>query len=105
LNGPRYLYLAIDEFNNKGNQNSFITPMNSSMINKKVIARITMNNILFPYGYNGSFTHLNGLTSDIRSYTGTVDLLKLNIQLLNETGTPMQLNGVDFSLLLKVTHE
>ena len=105
LNGPRYLYLAIDEFNNKGNHNSFVTPLSSSMINKKVIARIAMNNIMFPYGYNASFTHLNGLTTDIRSYNGTVDLLKMNIQLLNENGTPIQLNGLDFSLLMKVTHE
>lgn len=105
LNGPRYLYLAVDEFNNKGAQNSFVTPVSKSIINKKVIARIAMNNILFPYGNNASFTHLNGLTSDIRSYTGTADLLKLNVQLLNENGTPMQLNGLDFSFLMKITHE
>jgi hypothetical protein len=105
LNGPRYLYLAVDDFNNKGAQNSFITPLSSSMINKKVIARVAMNNYMFPYGYIGAFTHLNGLTSDIRSYNGTVDLLKLNVQLLNENGSPMQLNGLDFSFLMKITHE
>ena len=105
LNGPRYLYLALDEFNNKGAQNSFITPLSSSMINKKVIARVAMNNVMFPYGYNAAFTHLNGLTSDVRSYNGTVDLLKLNVQLLNENGSPMQLNGLDFSFLMKITHE
>jgi hypothetical protein len=105
LNGPRYLYLAIDEFNSKGNQNSFITPTSTSMINKKVIARIAMNNVMWPYGNVASLTHYNGLTTDIRSYTGVVDLLKLNVQLLNENGTPMQLNGLDFSFLLKVKHE
>jgi hypothetical protein len=105
LNGPRYLYLALDEFNNKGNQNSFVTPLSSSMINKKVIARVAMNSVMFPYGHNASFTHLNGMTTDIRSYTGTVDLLKMNVQLLNENGSPMQLNGLDFSFLIKITHE
>lgn len=105
LNGPRYLYLAIDEFNSKGNQNSFITPLSSSMINKKVIARVAMNNILFPYGNIASFNTWNGLTSDVRSYTGVVDLLKLNVQLLNENGIPMQLNGLDFSFVLQVKHE
>jgi hypothetical protein len=105
LNGPRYLYLAIDEFNSKGNQNSFITPTSTSMINKKVIARIAMNNVMWPYGNVASLTHYNGLTTDIRSYTGVVDLLKLNIQLLNENGIPMQLNGLDFSFLLKVKYE
>ena len=105
LNGPRYLYLALDDFNNKGAQNSFITPLSSSMINKKVIARVAMNNVMFPYGYNAAFNHLNGLTSDVRSYNGIVDLLKLNVQLLNENGSPMQLNGLDFSFLMKITHE
>jgi len=105
LNGPRYLYLAIDEFNNKGNQNSFITPLSSSIINKKVIARVAGNNLLFPYSSNASFTRYNGLTSDIRSYTGNIDIQKLNVQLLNENGSPMQLNGLDFSFLMKITHE
>jgi len=105
LNGPKYLYLAIDEFNNKGNQNSFITPLSNSMINKKVIARMAMNSLMFPYGFVASFTLLNGLTTDIRSYSGIIDLMRLNIQLLNENGTPMQLNGLDFSFLMKVKHE
>jgi len=105
LNGPRYLYLAVDEFNNKSNQNSFITPLSSSMINKKVIARVAMNTYMFPYNLNASFTRFNGLTSDVRSYNGTVDIQKLNVQLLNENGTPMQLNGLDFSFLMKITYE
>lgn len=104
LNGPRYLYLAIDEFN-KGNQNSFINPLFGSMINKKIIARMAMNNIMFPYGNVASFTRYNGLSTDIRNYTGIIDLYKLNVQILNENGIPMQLNGLDFSFLLSVTHE
>jgi hypothetical protein len=75
------------------------------MINKKIIARMAMNSFMFPYGSIASFTFFNGKTTDIRSYTGTVDLLKLNIQLINENGIPMQLNGLDFSFLLKVQHE
>jgi hypothetical protein len=97
--------LAVDEFNNKGNQNSFITPLSNSIINKKVIARLATNNYIFPYNLNGTFTRFNGLTSDVRSYNGTVDIQKLNVQLLNENGIPMQLNGLDFSFLMKITHE
>jgi len=104
LNGPRYLYLAIDEFN-KSTQNSFITPLSTSMINKKIIARVAMNNIMWPYGNVAAFTHLNGLTTDVRHYTGAIDLLKLNVQLLNDNGIPMQLNGLDFSFLIRVRHE
>ena len=41
INGPRYLYLAIDEFNN-GNQSSFIPTLHSSLVNKNIIARIPL---------------------------------------------------------------
>jgi hypothetical protein len=105
LTGPKYLYLAIDEFNNKGNQNSFVTPLSTSIINKKVIARMAMNSFMFPYGSVASFTRYNGLTTDMRSYNGIIDLMRLNVQLLNENGSLMQLNGVDFSFLMKIKHE
>ena len=48
LNGSRYLYLAIDEFN-KGNQNSFISPLATSLINKNIIGRISMDANQFGY--------------------------------------------------------
>ena len=69
LNGPRYLYLAVDEFNNKGNQNSFITPLSNSIINKKVIARLATNNYIFPYNLNGTFTIETVI--DVNRYTKT----------------------------------
>lgn len=104
LNGPRYLYLAVEEFN-KGNQNSFVTPMFSSLINKNIIARITMDS-QFPFGSILPANRYNGLlTSDHRSYTGKIDLQRLNIQLLNENGIPMNLNGLDFSFCLEIEHE
>lgn len=110
LTNPRYLYLAIEEFN-KGNQKSFITPLAGYMVNKNVIARISLNNQLYPNGLGtGSVTVLpsneyNGLLSDTRTYTGKVDLQKINVQLLSETGIPMDLNGLDFSFCLEVEHE
>lgn len=105
LNGYRYLYLAIDEFK-KGNQNSFISPLYGSMINKNIIARISMDNQTYPFGSILPANHGNGLlTTDIRSYTGKVDLQKLNIQLLNEIGIPINLNGMDFSFCIEVEHQ
>ena len=51
----------------------------------------------------------NGLlVSDKRSYTGTIDLLKLNIKLLSENGSVITLNhnlNDDFSFCLEVEHE
>ena len=104
LNGPRYLYLAIDEFS-RGNQHSFISPLTNSLINKNVIARIAINpNVGF--GNILSVSTVNGtLLSDRRDYTGKIDLLKLNIQLLNESGENVSLYGFDFSFCVEVEHE
>jgi hypothetical protein len=105
LNGPRYLYLAIDEFN-KGNQHSFISPLYNSLINKNIIARITLNTANHGFGTILPANLTNGLlVSDLRSYTGKIDLLKMNAQLLDENGNNVALNGLDFSFCLAVEHE
>ena len=105
LTGPRYLYLAIDEFN-KGNQNSFVSPLSSSLINKNIIARISLDKSHYGYGSILPANAYNGLlATDKRCYTGKVDLQKLQIQLLNETGIPMNLNGYDFSFCLEANCE
>ena len=104
--GPKYLYLAIEEFN-KGNQSSFVTPVSKSLLNKNIIARITINrNGGHDFGTVLPTNIFNGLLmSDTRSYTGKIDLMKLNVQLLTENGTVVNLNGLDFSFCLEVTHE
>uniref|UniRef100_A0A6C0I515 Uncharacterized protein n=1 Tax=viral metagenome TaxID=1070528 RepID=A0A6C0I515_9ZZZZ len=106
LTNPRFLYLAIEEFN-KGNQKSFIAPLSNSLINKNIIARITMTQKSYPFGTVLIANMSNGLLqSDVRTYSsGKVDLQKMNIQLVNEIGIPMDLNGLDFSFCLKVEHE
>ena len=105
LTGPHYLYLAIDEFN-KGNQNSFVSPLSSSLINKNIIARISLDKTNYTYGSILPANAYNGLlATDKRCYTGKIDLQKLQIQLLNETGTPMNLNGYDFSFCLEANCE
>jgi len=105
LYGSKYLYLAIDEFS-KNNPNSFVTPLPTSLINKSIIARIALDKT--NYGFNSILTAnmYNGLLiSDVRTYTGKIDLQKLNLQLLNEFGNPVSLNGMDFSLCLEVEYE
>lgn len=106
FNGPRYLYIVIDEFAN-GNQNSFVTPQSNSLINKNILARIAIMPAI--YGGYGSIliaNHFNGpLLSNTRSYTNKIDITKLNIQLVNEYGYPVNLNGLDFSFCLEVEHE
>jgi hypothetical protein len=105
LNGSKYLYLAIDEFS-KNNPNSFVTPLPTSLINKSIIARIALDKT--NYGFNSILpaNMYNGLLiSDVRTYTGKIDVQKLNLQLLNDFGNPVSLNGMDFSLCLEVEYE
>lgn len=106
LNGPRYLYLVMDEFQNY-NPLAFISLVKTSEVNKNVLARITMSNKDYPYGTimpaNG---YSNGfLMSSHRIYTGKVDIQRMNIQLVNERGVPMDLNGMDFSFCMELEHE
>lgn len=105
LNGPRYLYLALEEFHN-GNKNSFISTVSSGLVNKNIIARISLDKSNYGFGTILPANKLNGLLlSDIRKYSGKVDLQKLNFQLLNEIGNPISLNGYDYSLCLEVEHD
>jgi hypothetical protein len=105
LSGPRYLYLVVDEFTGSGNQKSFVSPLHASTINKNILARIPINNTLYPYMSVFPVNRSNGLISDTRSYTGKVDIQKLNVQLINEYGSPMNLNGADFSFCMCLEHE
>lgn len=105
LNGPRYLYIIVDEFS-KGNQNSFISPLSNSVINKNILARVNFDTKLHPFGSVLSASIINGtLLTDRRSYTGKIDIQKLKVQLVNEYGIPINLNGLDFSFCLEVEHE
>ena len=105
LNGSKYLYLAIDEFS-KSNPNSFVTPLPTSLINKSIIARIALDKTNYSFNSILPANMYNGLLiSDVRTYTGKIDVQKLNLQLLNDFGNPISLNGMDFSLCLEVEYE
>ena len=105
LSSPRYLYLVIDEFTSS-NSNSFISPLPTSIINKNILAKISVDYNIHPFGNVMVASNENGyLVSDCRSYNGKVNLQKLKIQLVNEYGKPIHLNGLDFSLSLKIDYE
>ena len=105
LNGPRYLYLVVDEFSN-ANPSSFIVPNCEYLTKSNIIAKITMNNKV--YGYNSILpaNNFNGyLLTDKRTYAGKIDIQRLRVQLVNDLGNSVNLNGSDFSFCLEVEHE
>ena len=105
INPLRYFYLVLDEFT-QGNQNSFISPMPMSIINKNILAKISLDSVHYAFGTIMPVNELNGLLkSDARSYNGRVNLQKLKIQLVNEYGEPVNLNGLDFSFCLEILNK
>ena len=95
LSGPRYFYLVIDDYNNNVN-NNFYSAFNSSMLNKNILARISLQaayyNIL-------EQNNLNIVTTP-REYFGPINLTTMNVQLLDEYGRIVDLNNMDFSFCL-----
>ena len=105
INTIRYLYLVVDEFTSNF-PNSFVAPMNQYLMNKKILARVCVDTTHFPYGSVLHGNEENGfIVSDHRRYQGKIDLQRLNIQLVTEWGTPVNLNGLDFSFILDIEHE
>lgn len=103
---PRYLYLVVDELITQGNINTFISPMSDSIINKNILSRILLDRN--QYGFNSVLPAniVNGyLTTSVRNYQGKINIGRLNIQLVNEYGQVMDLNGQDISLCLKITYD
>jgi hypothetical protein len=101
LCGPRYVYLVANEFHN-GDQTSFISVLSDSTIRKNILARVTTAYNMYPYGTILPANFGNGfLTTDTRVYSGgKIDIQKLNIQIVDENGAVMNLNGEDVSICL-----
>lgn len=96
LVGCKYIYLVVDDFNNSVND-GFYGAFNSSILNKNILARITIQGSLFS---SLSQNNLSIITSQ-RQYFGPVDIQKLQIQLLDEYGRILDLNSMDYSFVLQ----
>ena len=95
LLGPRYLYLVVDDYNNNVN-NSFYSAFNSSILNKNILARVSLQ----ANTYN-IFTENNlSIITTPRQYFGPVKIQNINIQLLDEYGRVIDLNNMDYSFSL-----
>jgi len=104
INGPRYLYLIVDEFTN-GNPHSFLGVSKTSQLSsQQILARIAIDYNNFPFGSIIPAEKDNYALSDTRRYANEVDLQRMNIRLVDEFGKIMNLNGTDISLCLELEH-
>lgn len=94
----RYIYLAVDDFNNSSN-NHFITAFNQSILNQNILARISLRGNYFGILMDND---LNVLTEP-RKYFGPVDIQRLRIRLYDDFGRILNMNNANFSFCLVFT--
>jgi hypothetical protein len=91
----KYVYLAIDDFNNNSN-NHFISAFNQSIFGADIIARISVR--------GGSSNSIDNndlvLVSEPRIYFGPVDIQRLRVRLYDEHGRNLQMNRSNYSFCL-----
>jgi hypothetical protein len=99
--GPKYVYLVVDDYNNNVN-NNYYSAFNSSMLNKNILARISLQTNQFnPFGLLEQ-NNLSSITTP-REYFGPVNIQSLTIQLLDEYGRILDLNNMNFSFCVTLT--
>jgi len=98
LNGPRYIYLVVDDYNN-ANNDTFVSAFTASVLNKNILARMSIQS-----SKPDLVTQANISTvATPREYSGPVDVEKMQIQMLDEYGRVLNLNNMDFSFCLTFT--
>jgi hypothetical protein len=91
----RYIYLAVDDFNNNAN-NQFISIFNKSILNPNILARISVKGSFFGSVQENNFT----IITEPRQYFGPVDIQRLRIQLYDEYGRILNMNNANYSFCL-----
>jgi hypothetical protein len=101
---PRYFFLALNEFSH-GNSNSFVSPQEKTNASKNIIAKISVPEGL-AFGDTLCANVKNGLlVSEVRKYLEKVNIQRVKLELLDDAGRPVYLNGADISVCLKIVHE
>jgi len=104
LKYPRHIYVALNEFSNSSNMNAFYVPSRNSNLNKNIIARVSVPDTGF--GTTITASHGNGfLVSEVRKYLEKINIQRLQLQLLDDDGNVINMNGGDFVVNLRVICE
>ena len=98
----RYIYLAIDDFNNNVN-NHFISAFNNSILSPNILARISIKGSYFSLLMESDLN----MTTEPRKYFGPVDIQKMHIQIYDDHGRILDMNSANFSfcLLFKMLYD
>jgi len=101
LNYPRYIYIAIDDF--QASSRNYFSVAAQSLIAPNIIGRINILSLLqekTAFKQAASAGDFLFTQKHIREYFGPTDITKLKIQLLDEYGRPFSLNNSDWSFVV-----
>ena len=101
INYPRYIYIAIDDFQSSSHNHFAIA--SDSIVAPNIITRINILALLeektrFKQGAYAGDIYYN--QKYVREYFGPTSINKLKIQLLDEYGRPFSLNNMDWSFIM-----
>jgi len=97
----KYVYLAIDDFNNNVN-NHFLSTFTDYILNPNILARISIQGPGFYIMTQNDLT----ITTEPRKYFGPVDIQKLQIRILDHRGKVLPLNSnFSFCLVFKMLYD
>ena len=102
IRGPRYAFIAIDDYNNNVN-NYFISAYKDSVSSPNVVARLNLNSMqqsgqVYCIGQDDGVS--GQLDFRTRVYFGPVDIQKMRITVLDEFGRILNLNHMDWSMAI-----
>jgi hypothetical protein len=102
IRGPRYAFIAIDDYNNNVN-NYFISAYKDSVSSPNVVARLNLNSMQ-QWGQVYRIGQDDGVSGQLdfrtRVYFGPVDIQKMRITVLDEFGRVLNLNHMDWSMAI-----
>ena len=101
INYPRYIYIAIDDF--QSSSRNYFSIAADSIIAPNIIGRINILSLLeekTAYKQAASPGDFLLTQKHIREYFGPTDINKLKIRLLDEYGRPFSLNNMDWSFIM-----
>lgn len=91
----RYVYLAIEDFNNSVN-NHFVTAFKNHILSPNILARIALKGSYFSLLMENNMN----IVTEPRKYFGPVDINRLRIRVYDDKGRILQMNNSDFSFCL-----
>jgi len=97
-----YLYLEINDLNTQYIATQVIGLFSNSFLDSNIIAKICYTNSNNYTSYNTVVYDGKYVVGSPREYFGPVHLQKMYIRLLDQYGTVVDLNGLDFSFTLRI---